>query len=65
MWHKLTIDGAEREHYFAYVRWFKKHPQTPCAASLFGMETTLNQDHVILFYQFIESTVSSLVDLFI
>ena len=26
MCHKLTVDGVEREHYFAYVRWFKKHP---------------------------------------
>ncbi|KAK2551582.1 hypothetical protein P5673_027562 [Acropora cervicornis] len=33
MCHKLTIDGAEREHYFAYVRWFKKHPQTPCVGT--------------------------------
>ena len=26
MCHKLTVDGVDREHYFAYVRWFKKTP---------------------------------------
>ena len=30
MCHKLTVDGVEREHYFAYVRWFKKHPHKQC-----------------------------------
>ena len=24
--HKLVMDGIERQHYFACVRWFKKHP---------------------------------------
>ena len=33
MCHKLIIDGAEREHYFAFVRWFNKHPQTPCVGT--------------------------------
>ena len=26
MCHKLIVNGVEREHYFAYVRWFRKHP---------------------------------------
>ena len=30
MGHKLTVDGVDREHYFAYVRWFKKHPHKQC-----------------------------------
>ena len=30
MCHKLTLDGIEREHYFAVVQWFKKHPQKKC-----------------------------------
>ena len=33
MCHKVNIDGMEREHYFAYVRWFKKHPQKHCLGS--------------------------------
>ena len=24
--HRLTLNGVEREHYFAFTRWFKKHP---------------------------------------
>lgn len=23
--HKLHVNGMQREHYFAFVRWFKKH----------------------------------------
>ena len=30
MCHKLAVDGEEREHYFAYVRSFKKHPHKQC-----------------------------------
>ena len=30
MCHKLTVNGVDQEHYFAYVRWFKKHPQKQC-----------------------------------
>ena len=26
MYHKLTVGGVERGHYFAYVRWFTKPP---------------------------------------
>ena len=33
MCHKVNIDGMEREHYFAYVRWFKKHPHKHCLGS--------------------------------
>ena len=29
MCHKLTVNGTEREHHFACVRWFKKHPWNP------------------------------------
>ena len=24
--HQVTMDGIDREHYFAHVRWFKQHP---------------------------------------
>ena len=33
MCHKLTVNGTEREHYFACVRWFKKHPWNQCLGS--------------------------------
>ena len=33
MCHKLIINGMEREHYFACVRWFKKHPSNQCLGS--------------------------------
>ena len=33
MCHKLTVNGMEREHYFACVRWFKRHPRNQCLGS--------------------------------
>ena len=33
MCHKLTVNGTEREHYFACVRWLKKHPWNQCLGS--------------------------------
>ena len=33
MCHKLTVNGMEREHYFACVRWFKRHPWNQCLGS--------------------------------
>ena len=33
MCHKLTVNGMEREHYFACVRWFKRHPRNQCLES--------------------------------
>ena len=26
IYHKLTVDGADKEHYLAFVRWFKEDP---------------------------------------
>ena len=53
MCHKLTIDGVEREHYFAFCvglrNTLRPHVWELLAPSLSGMETTFNQDHVILF----------------
>ena len=33
MCHKLTVNGTEREHYFACVWWFKRHPWNQCLGS--------------------------------
>ena len=55
MCHKLTVDGVEREHYFAHVRWFKKHPHPDNAWAIsplvYGMAATLKLEPPIAFCQ--------------
>ena len=43
--HKFHLNGMEREHYFAFVRWFKKHPRKQCL----GTFKTLPVWHATMF----------------
>ena len=46
--HKLHVNGMQREHYFAFVRWFKKHTRKQCL----GTFNTLPVYHASKFEQF-------------